>query len=215
MPRFGRCLRGLIFSLVAAAASAPGVALAGEFNPVLSIGDAAPAWKDLPGTDGKPHSLDELKSHDVVVLMFLANSCDVVAEYEDRLLALAKKHGGAKCAFVAVNVNKIPDDNLEAMKKRAADKKYSFVYLFDETQQIAKHYGATWTPECFVIDKSRKIAYMGGVDDHSNAKLAKKSYLDDALTAVLAGKKPAVPETGAIGCAIRYERERRKRPDAK
>ncbi len=194
---------------------AAGSATAGNINPVLSVGDKAPAWNDLPGTDGKSHSLDELKSYDVVVLMFLANSCDVVAEYEPRLLALAAKHGGRRCAFVAVNVNKIPEDGLEAMKKRAADRKYPFVYLFDESQKIAKDYGASWTPECFVLDRERKIAYLGGVDDHSNPKLATKAYLDEALTAVLAGKKPAAPETGAIGCAIRYERERRRKPAGK
>jgi thiol-disulfide isomerase/thioredoxin len=203
-----RLVFGLLFSVCLLVDSAAG----GEYNPVLSVGDAAPDWKDLPGIDGKKHSLSELKDHDTVVLFFICNSCDVVAAYEDRILELAKKHGGPKCAFVAVNVNKVPEDNLEAMKKRAVDKKYPFVYLFDESQKIAKDYGANWTPEFFILDKSRRVAYLGGVDDQSNAKLVKKKYLEPALEAVLAGKKPAVAETAAIGCAIRYERERRKRP---
>lgn len=187
-------------------------AAAGEYNPVLSIGDAAPEWKSLPGTDGNKHSLAELKDKDVVVLFFTCNSCDVATEYEDRIIALAKKYAAPKerIAFVAVNVNKIPADSLAEMKKRSEAKKFPFVYLFDETQQIAKAYGATSTPEFFVLDRDRHVAYMGGLDDSSNAKTVKRHFLDDALEAVLAGKRPKPAETVAIGCLIRYERERRK-----
>jgi len=188
-------------------------AIAGDYNPVLSIGDKAPAWSNLPGIDGKKHSLADLKDKEVVVLCFTCNSCDVATEYEDRIIAFAKKHAGptSNVAFVAVNVNKIPADNLAAMKKRAEAKKFPFVYLFDESQKIAKDYGATFTPEFFVLDKNRKIAYMGGFDDNSSAKQAKKQFLEAALTAVLKGDKPATAETVAIGCMIRYERERRKK----
>jgi thiol-disulfide isomerase/thioredoxin len=203
-----RLVFALLFSICLLAEGAAG----GEYNPVLSAGDAAPDWKDLPGIDGKKYSLADFKNHDTVVLFFICNSCDVVAAYEDRILELAKKHGGPKCAFVAVNVNKVPEDNLEAMKKRSDDKKYPFVYLFDESQKIAKDYGANWTPEFFILDKARKVAYLGGVDDQSNPQLVKKKYLEPALEAVAAGKKPAIAETAAIGCAIRYERERRRRP---
>lgn len=188
-------------------------AIAGDYNPVLSIGDKAPAWSNLPGIDGKKHSLADLKDKEVVVLCFTCNSCDVATEYEDRIIAFAKQHAGptSKVAFVAVNVNKIPADNLAAMKKRAEAKKFPFAYLFDESQKIAKDYGATFTPEFFVLDKNRKIAYMGGFDDNSSAKQAKKPFLEAALTAVLKGDKPATAETVAIGCMIRYERERRKK----
>ncbi|MGC3969654.1 MAG: thioredoxin family protein [Pirellulales bacterium] len=185
---------------------------AGDYNPVLSVGDKAPAWKNLPGIDGKKHSLDDLKDKDVVILCFTCNSCDVATEYEDRIVAFAKKYADpkSKTAFVAVNVNKIPADNLEAMKKRAESKKFPFVYMYDESQKIAKEYGATFTPEFFVINKDRKIAYMGGFDDQSSAALVKKHYLEDALEQIQKGKTPATKETVAIGCMIRYERERRK-----
>lgn len=191
-----------------------GVVAAGEYNPVLSIGDKAPEWKNLPGTDGKKHALADLKDKDVVVLFFTCNSCDVATEYEDRIIALAKKYAGPKdrTAFVAVNVNKIPEDSLPEMKKRAEAKKFPYDYLFDETQQLAKAYGATSTPEFFVLDKNRKIAYMGGLDDSSNAKSVKNHFLADALDAVVGGKKPKTAETVAIGCLIRYERERRTKP---
>ena len=196
----------IVYSCLAAFASA------GEFNPVLSIGDAAPEWKSLPGIDGKKHSLADWKSSDVVVLFFTCNSCDVATEYEDRIIALAKKYAGPKSrtTFVAVNVNKIPDDSLPEMKKRAEAKDFPFVYMYDESQQIAKAYGATSTPEFFVLDRDRRVVYMGGLDDSSNAKTVKNNFLDDALEAVLAGKRPKMAETVAIGCLIRYERERRR-----
>jgi thiol-disulfide isomerase/thioredoxin len=196
----------LSFGLLVSASSA------GEFNPVLSIGDAAPDWKDLPGIDGKKYALADFQDRDTVVLFFICNSCDVVAAYEDRILELAKKYGGPNCAFVAVNVNKVPEDNLEAMKKRADEKKYPFVYLFDESQKIAKDYGANWTPEFFILDKARKVVYMGGIDDQSNPQLVKKKYLEPALEAVAKGGKPQQAESAAIGCAIRFEREKRRRP---
>jgi peroxiredoxin len=188
-------------------------ATAGEHNPVLSIGDKAPEWKDLPGIDGKKHSLSDLKDKDLVVLFFTCNSCDVATEYEDRIVTLANKlaKSGDKIVFVAVNVNKVPEDAPAELKKRAEAKKFPFVYMYDETQQIAKAYGATYTPEFFVLDKNRKIAYMGGLDDHSNANLVKHRFLETALEAIAGGKKPAQAETVAIGCMIRYERERRTR----
>lgn len=190
-------------------------ARAGAINPVLSVGDKAPEWKDLPGIDGKKHSLADLKDKDFVVVCFTCNSCDVAKDYEDRIIALAKKYADAKAkvAFVAVNVNKIPADNLDAMKKRADEKKFPYAYLYDDSQKVAKDYGATSTPEFFVLDKNRKIAYMGGFDDHSTAKLAKQKFLETALDSVLKGQKPKTAETAAIGCLIRYERERRKKTE--
>jgi peroxiredoxin len=201
--------RASFLSLFALAAAVP--LAAGEYNPVLNVGDRAPEWKDLPGTDGKKHALADLKDKDVVVLFFTCNSCDVATEYEDRIIALAEKYAGPKdrAAFVAVNVNKIPEDSLAEMKKRAEQKNFPYPYLFDESQQLAKAYGATSTPEFFVLDKNRKIAYMGGLDDSSNAKTVKQRFLADALDAVLDGKKPKTAETVAIGCLIRYERDRR------
>ncbi len=180
---------------------------AGEFNSVRNIGDAAPAWKNLPGTDGRQHSFEELKAR-VVVVVFTCNSCPVAQDYEDRIVAFAKKHAD-EVAVVAINVNRIPEDSLAKMKERADEKSYPFLYLFDETQQIAKDYGATFTPEFFVLDGDRKIVYMGGMDDNSDASQVKNEYLEPAVAAVLAGKPPATQEAVARGCRIRYARERR------
>jgi peroxiredoxin len=183
-------------------------ALAGEFNKVLSVGSAAPAWKDLEGTDGKKHSLADLKQ-DVVVVVFTCNSCPVAVGYEERILAFAKKHAGEKSrvALVAINVNTVKDDQLPEMKKRAEKKKFNFPYLYDPSQKIAKEFGANYTPEFFVLNKERKIAYLGAMDDKSPPGMAVNSYLEEAVQAVLEGK-PSPKETLARGCMIRWNRSK-------
>ena len=180
---------------------------AGEFNKVRSVGDAAPSFKDLDGTDGKKHSLDEFKSKSAVVIVFTCNGCPVANAYEDRIAALAKKYAegpDAKVVVIAINVNTVPEDRLDKMIERAKKKKYTFPYLYDPTQKIAKEYGAMYTPEFFVLDANRKIAYMGSLDDKNKAEDAKEQFLASALDAMLAGKAPVKSETLARGCKIRF-----------
>jgi peroxiredoxin len=188
-------------------------AVAGEYNPVLSIGDKAPVWKDLPSVDGKKLSLSDLKKKDVVVVTFICNSCPYAVDYEDRLIAFAKKHSvkDSKVAIVAVNVNKVDEDLPPKMKAKAEAKGFKFPYLFDETQQIAKDFGAGFTPEFFVLSKDRKVVYMGAMDDSPNADKVKRRYVDEAVAAALAGNLPEVRETVPIGCRIRIERTRRRK----
>jgi peroxiredoxin len=200
-----------LFVLLAAVAVAS-TAVAGEFNPTLSVGNKAPDWSKLPGVDGKEHSLADLKDKQAVVLVFTCNSCPYAVEYEDRIMALAKKYGGAdgKVAVVAVNVNKVPEDSFDKMKARAKERNFNYPYLYDETQKIAKDYGATSTPEFFVLAKDRTIAYMGALDDETDSSKVKVRYVEDALDAVLKGDKPKTTETVARGCLVRYAKERRK-----
>jgi peroxiredoxin len=182
----------------------PAASLSGQFNKTISVGDAVPAWKDLPGTDGKNHSLAD-HADKVVVVVFTCNSCPVAESYEDRVIAFAEKYRD-KVVVVAINVNTIPDDRLDAMKKRAAKKRFPFEYLYDETQKIAHDYGATFTPEFFVLTKDRKVAYMGAMDDKTKADEVKEKYLEAAVDAVLKGDKPGKVETVAHGCLVRYKR---------
>lgn len=204
-------LRKLMVCGVAVLAIA-GTLVGGEYNQVLNYGDAAPAWSNLPGIDGKRHSLADLKDKQLIVVVFTCNSCPVAVDYEDRIVAFAKQHAGptAPVAVVAINVNKIEADSLPHMKERAEEKGFPFPYLFDETQKIARDYGATYTPEFFVLNKDRKVVYMGGMDDNSNPAGVTANYLAPAVQAALRGEKPATVETVARGCTIRYERERRK-----
>ena len=212
MPRIGICLA---FALAASlfASRAAQIAAAGQYNLVLNIGDTAPAWKKLPGTDGKEHSLDDLKEQKLVVVVFTCNSCPIASDYEDRIIAFATKHA-ADVAVVAINVNKVPEDSLAKMKTRAEEKKFPYPYLFDASQKIAKDYGATTTPEFFLLDANRKIAFMGGMDDNSNAAAVTQNYLESAVQAVLKGAKPATTEAPPRGCGIRFARERRTRPES-
>jgi peroxiredoxin len=208
------CLTRLVF-LVSFPLLFATTALAGKYNAVLKIGDAAPAWQDLEGVDGKRHALADLADKQVVVVVFTCNSCPVATDYEDRILAFAKKHAAAdsKVALVAINVNKIAEDQLPEMRKRAEERAFPFPYLYDDTQQIGKRFGAAFTPEFFVLDRERNVVYMGGMDDNSLAYEVKKHYLEPAVEAALAGKAPDVAEAPAIGCRVRYERERRTRKE--
>lgn len=185
---------------------------AGEFNEVLSPGSPAPAWVDLPGVDGKKHSLGDLKAVPVVVVVFTCNSCPVAADYEDRIIGLARKFASgpdAKVAVVAINVNKVKEDSFPLMKERAEKKGFPYPYLYDDTQKIAKAYGANFTPEFFVLGPDRRIVYQGSFDDASNPAEVKQGFVVAAIEAALAGQMPKPAETLARGCRIRYVRERK------
>ena len=181
---------------------------AGGDEKMLKIGDPVPAWENLPGIDGKKHSLKDLKDKDVVVVAFTCNSCPIAVAYEDRIMAFHKKYCGSdkKAALVAINVNIIPEDLLPQMQERAKEKGFTFPYLLDKTQQIAKDFDAHYTPEFFVFGKDRKLVYKGAMDDTSIEKNVKVNYLDAAVEAALKGERPAVEEMRAR--AIRYDRKR-------
>lgn len=184
---------------------------AGEFNEVLSIGDVAPAWSGLSGTDGKSHSLADYKDKVAVVLVFTCASCPTAVDYEDRINDLAKKLGGpnGKVAVVAICVNRVKGDSVVELTERAKQREFAFDYLHDESQKIAKDYGAIFTPEFYVLGRDRKLVYMGAFDDKTDAALVQNRHVDAAITAVLKGELPVVKETIARGCRVRYVRERK------
>jgi peroxiredoxin len=184
---------------------------AGQYNKTLSIGDAAPGWKELPGVDGKKHSFEDLKDKEVLVVVFTCNSCPYAIDVEERLIAL-HKHLAAegKGALVAVCSNDYKDDTLEAIAVRAKEQKFEFVYLHDdEKASLANAFGARRTPEFFVLNKERMVVYMGAIDDSPDGKNVKAKHIEDAIAAVLAGKTPSVTETPPVGCLIRFPKARR------
>jgi len=184
---------------------------AGEFNQILSIGDMAPVWDKLPGSDGKPHSASDLRDKEALVVAFTCLSCPTAVDYEARFNELAKQYGGpdGKVGFVAICVNQIAPDRLDKLTQRAKQQGLSFPYLYDESQKIAKEFGATFTPEYFVLDQERRVVYMGALDDSTDAEKVTKRYVEEALTAALKGESPAVKETIGRGCRVRYARERK------
>jgi peroxiredoxin len=114
---------------------------------------------------------------------------------------------------IAINPNDpaiVPDDSYENMVRIAQEKGYTFPYLFDETQEVAKAFGAAKTPHVFLLNKTKSkwiLEYMGAIDNNSDdATQADKKYTEDAVDALLAGKKPAVTETKAIGCGVKWKK---------
>lgn len=173
----------------------------------LKIGDPAPSWSGIIGIDDKEHGLSDYSDAKAIVLVFTCNHCPVAVAYEDRLVALQKDYQAKGVQLVAVNVNTLAADRLDKMKERAKAKGFNFPYLYDESQKIGHDYGATCTPHVFVLDKDRKIAYMGAIDDTQAAAKVKKHFLRDALDAILAGEKPAKAATKQFGCGIKYNKK--------
>lgn len=185
---------------------------AGKYNQTLSIGDAAPDWKGLPGTDGKEYSLSDFQDKDCLVIAFTCNTCPYAQDYEQRLIELTKKYAAdGKVAVVAINANKVKGDLLPDMTERAKAQGFNYPYLHDASQEVAKAYGATYTPEFVVLDKARKVVYLGAMDDSTDASKVKRQYVAEAVEAALGGKTPETTETPAVGCAVRYERSKRTR----
>lgn len=165
----------------------------------LEVGDKAPNFT-AKGIDGKEYSLEGVgKDSDLVVLCFTCNQCPVAVAYEDRLIEFHKKYEGKKVTLVALNCNN-RTEGLEAMKQRAEEKGFKFVYAFDASAKAAKEYGARVTPELFVI-KDGKVAYHGAYDD--SQRNPKKTYLVSAVDSLLAGSAPEVATTKAFGCGIK------------
>ncbi|TWU16416.1 AhpC/TSA family protein [Allorhodopirellula heiligendammensis] len=185
--------------------------IAGEFNSVLDIGDPAPPWTDLPTTDGKTTSLKSLQDAKLIVVVFTCNSCPYATDVEERLIELTNKYADSSVVVVAINVNTIEEDAMPAMQAKAKSKSFPFIYAFDETQQIARDYGAKYTPEFFVLDQQRRVAYMGSLDDSPNGQNVTQRHVQKAIDGLLAGQEIAVTETVPIGCRIRMERQRRSR----
>ena len=177
-----------------------------QFNEVVSVGEKAPDFSDMPGIDGKKHGLSEYDEAKGVVVVFTCNHCPVAVAYEDRLVALQKEYGQRGVQLVAICSTFEPGNEIDALKERAESKKFDFPYLRDADQKIGRAYGAAKTPHVFLLDGDRKIAYMGAIDDNETPEKVSKHYLRDAVDSVLSGKEPATQETQAVGCGIRYKR---------
>jgi peroxiredoxin len=186
------------------------IASAGTYNPDRSIGDVVPAWTDLPGTDGRLHSWSELADRAAVVVVFTCNSCPYAVDYERRIDELARRAAApdSRFAVVAVNCNLVAADSPAAMKERVEARGLRFTYLHDATQNLARGFGAVRTPEFFVLDRDRRIVYMGAMDDATDAAKVTRHHVDEALAALLAGRTPEITETAPVGCSIRFTRRR-------
>jgi len=200
-------MRKLFFTLAGLALLAS-PAFAGKFNKVVSAGDKAPTFSGIPAVQGDEAaslSLGDIKE-DVVVLVFLGNHCPVVQAYDDRIIDFTNDYKGKSVKVVGVSVNDLDSDRLPAIKRYIKDKGLNYVYGYDESQQIGRAYGATNTPQFFVLDKDRVIRYLGALDDNMNEAKVTKKYLRDAVDAVLKGETVEISETQPKGCGVKYKR---------
>lgn len=202
-------MRKVVLSLVAIAAIAL-PAVAGKYNKIVSVGDKAPPISGLPAVyngEDTSVSLQDLKE-DVVVLVFLANHCPVVQAYEDRLIEFTKDYKDKSVRVVGISVSTQNEDKIDKIKEYMKEHKSNYVYAYDETQDVGRAYGATNTPQFFVLDKERKIRYTGAMDDNGTESKVTKNYVREAVDAVLKGETPPTDETAARGrgCSIVYKR---------
>jgi peroxiredoxin len=173
----------------------------------LQIGQAAPGFA-LPGADGKTYSLASFSRAKVLVVFFTCNHCPYVVGSEDRIAALHDEFHPRGVDWVGINSNeaqKHPTDSFEHMKARIREKGIRYPYLRDESQAVAKAYGALRTPHFYVFDAQRRLCYTGRLDDSPReAAKASTHELRDALEALLAGSKPPVEVTNPIGCNVKW-----------
>lgn len=175
------------------------------------IGDTATDF-NLKNVDGKMISLSSFKNAKGFIVIFDCNTCPYSKAYNERIQALNKKYASLGFPVIAINSND-PEissgDSFEDMMRVAKKKDYSFPYLIDESQSVAKAYGATNTPHVYVLskqDENLKVAYIGAIDDSArDASAVTKKYVDDAVDALLSGKSVPIAKTKAVGCGIKWK----------
>ena len=174
----------------------------------LQIGRQAPDF-DLPGVDGRNYALKDFKGAKVLIVVFSCNHCPYVVGSEDRTNVFHAEYRPKGVAMIAINSNETenhPGDSFEHMVRRAKEKGFEFPYVRDDTQDVAKAYGALRTPHFFVFDKSRKLRYTGRMDDNPRQPGRQTTReLRDAVDALLARRKPPVEVTNPIGCNVKWK----------
>ena len=173
----------------------------------LPLGSPAVDFQ-LKGVDGKTHNLNSFSDQKALVVVFSCNHCPYVQAYEDRMIQLQKDYSSKGVTLLAINSNDdtgYPEDSYPNMIKRAKERGFNFPYLRDDTQEIAKKYGAICTPHVFAFDQQRRLQYKGRIDDNRNPESVKTKDLRDALDAILAGNKPPVQETRPFGCSVKWK----------
>jgi peroxiredoxin len=165
----------------------------------------------LKNTDGKMVSLSDYKDAKGVIVVFDCNTCPFSKAYNERIMALSKKYKKEGFPLVAINANDptmSPGDSYDAMVEVAKEKAYDFPYLIDETQVVAKSFGATNTPHVYILKNdggSFKVVYVGAIDNNArDEKSVSKRYVEEAVEALMTNKTVPTSKTKAIGCGIKY-----------
>lgn len=174
------------------------------------VGDKAKDFK-LLNIDGKMVSMSDYADAKGIVVIFTCNHCPYSKLYEERIIELDKKYKKKGYPVIAINPNdsiRQPEDSYSQMIVRADEKGFTFPYLLDADQSIARTYGASRTPHVFLLQKEKSdfvVKYIGAIDDNSKSPGAvEEAFVSDAIDAVLKGKNPKPDVTKAIGCTIKW-----------
>lgn len=174
------------------------------------VGDRVDGFR-LKNFDGKMVSLADYKDKKGVILIFDCNTCPYSKAYNERIIALHNTYQPKGFPVITINANDprmSPGDSFEDMVDRAKSRNYTFPYLIDESQEVARAFGATNTPHVFLLSKSGDdfvVSYIGAIDNNpQRADAADKRYVEEAIEALLAGKAVPTKKTRAVGCGIKY-----------
>ena len=162
----------------------------------------------LPSTDGNEVSLDMTDLGEYKLVIFSCNHCPYAQAWEDRIIKIQEKYKPNGLSILMISSNdalKYPEDSFPKMKERHKEKGFNFHYLFDETQEVAKMYGAERTPEVFLFNEIGLLKYQGTIDDnYENESEVKIKYVEEAIESLISGKDPEITQTDAVGCTIKW-----------
>lgn len=162
---------------------------------------------DLPGVDGRNHSLSDYSEAAALAVVWSCNHCPYVRAWEGRMKEIQRDYAERGFLLVAISSNDAtayPEDSFDEMRLRAERMGFNFDYLYDEDQSVARTYGPQRTPEVFLFDADRKLVYHGAIDDSRDERAVTRHYLRDAIDAALDGETPPVSETTPVGCSIKW-----------
>jgi peroxiredoxin len=177
---------------------------------MLPLGTKAPNFQLLDSVSGKPLSLDQLKSDKATVIMFICNHCPYVKLIQDKLVEVTKHYQSKGISFIAISANdaeKYPQDAPDKMQSEAEQHNYTFPYLYDETQEVAKAYQAACTPDFYIFDKDLACVYRGrfdGATPGNNENVSGKD-LTSALDAILENREVDSNQHYSLGCNIKWK----------
>ena len=175
----------------------------------LPLGTPCPDFR-LPSVEGKVVARDDFCDAKALAVMFICNHCPSVQAIEDRIIALGREYGPRGVQLVGVCSNDptdYPDDRPERLLARWREKRYGFPYLIDESQAVARAFNAVCTPDLYVFDGDRTLAYHGRIDDDwQHPEKVKRREMAAALDEILAGRAPSSPQTHSIGCSIKWKK---------
>ena len=175
----------------------------------IPIGTPAPAFQ-MNSVDGKKYSLQDFKGAKALLVMFICNHCPYVQAVEDRILQLQRDYAPRGVHLVGICSNDptdYPDDRPEKLLQRWRQKEYGFPYLIDESQEVAKAYGAVCTPDLYLFDGNANLFYHGRIDDNwQESGKVQRRELAEALDRLLARKAPPEEQWPSMGCSIKWKK---------